>query len=185
MRTLFTLCIHGPPTLLLWWPPTLDPFHNSRPPASLFNHLGHVFEDALDLQDLVEIRLYPVAPVHHLVAVAGDLEALARLAETNHGNICQPHLRFKQPRDQTRLDNTNGIKHTAVGMGNQYLHLCEGHQWFSETLLGPAARQPVTKLLANGKAAGKMWTTSDLQRPRAGADTPPLHYLNNYRNSGM
>lgn len=61
----------------------------------LLNHLGHVLEDTLDLQDLVEIRLHSVAPVHHLVAVASDLEALAGLGETNHGNIRQPHLRSK------------------------------------------------------------------------------------------
>lgn len=75
----------------------LGPSHD-RPPSYIAiksNHLGHVLEDALDLQHLVEVRFYPVAPVHHLVAVARDLEALAGLGEANHGNIRQPHLRSK------------------------------------------------------------------------------------------
>lgn len=55
-------------------------------------YLRHILEDALDLQDLIEVRLNPVAPVHHLVAIAGNLEAFAGLIEPNHGNVRQPHL---------------------------------------------------------------------------------------------
>lgn len=55
-------------------------------------YLGHVLEDALNLQDLVEVRFYPVAPVHHLVTVARNLEALPGFVETNHGNVRQPYL---------------------------------------------------------------------------------------------
>lgn len=56
-------------------------------------YLGHILEDTLDLQDLVEVRLHPVAPVHHLVAVASNLEAFSGLVETDDGDVRQPHLR--------------------------------------------------------------------------------------------
>lgn len=66
------------------------------------HHLGHILEDALDLQDLVKVGLHPVAPVHHLVAVAGDLEALARLVKADDGDVRQPHLRLAETARPTR-----------------------------------------------------------------------------------
>ena len=69
--------------------PTCVANHGDPQPS---NHLGDVLEDALDLEDLVEVRLHPVPPVDHLVAVARDLESLAGLGEANHGNVRKPHL---------------------------------------------------------------------------------------------
>lgn len=51
--------------------------------------LGHVQKDVGDLQDVVEIGLDAGAPFEHFVLVAGDLEPLLALFESDEGDVGQ------------------------------------------------------------------------------------------------
>ena len=67
--------------------------------------LGDVGVDGVGLEHLVEVLLDAGAPGEHLVGEAGDLEALAVLAQPHHrhvGEALLPHRLHQRPRHLRR-----------------------------------------------------------------------------------
>ena len=73
--------------------------------------LGDVGVDGVGLEHLVEVLLDAGAPGEHLVGEAGDLEALAVLAQPHHrhvGEALLPHRLHQRPRHLRRRRRRRG-----------------------------------------------------------------------------